>query len=79
MKNLSGIVLSAKVAGAAIVVVETSWAHPLYKKMIKRSKKFLVENTLKAIVGDHVEITETRPLSARKRFTISKITDKQGK
>ena len=79
MKNLTGIVLSAKVEGAAIVVVETSWAHPLYKKMIKRSKKYLVQNDKKAKEGDHVEIQETRPLSARKRFTITKITDKQGK
>lgn len=79
MKNLIGMVISAKVEGAAVVVVETSWAHPLYQKMMKRSKKFLVQNDLKAKVGDHVEITETRPRSARKRFTISKITDKQGK
>jgi small subunit ribosomal protein S17 len=79
VKNLNGIVFSAKLETSAVVVVETSWRHPLYKKMIKRSKKFLVQNDIKAKEGDYVEIQETRPLSARKRFTITKITDKQGK
>lgn len=79
MKKLIGVVVSAKLEQSAIVLVENSWAHPLYKKMIKRSKKFLVQNDLKAKEGDYVEITETRPLSARKRFAITKLTNKQGK
>lgn len=73
MKTVSAVVLSAKHPQSAVVVVETSWKHPLYQKSVKRSKKFLVQNDLKANPGDLVEIQETRPLSARKHFTITKI------
>ena len=76
MKKLQGIVFSAKQAQTAIVVVENSWKHPLYQKMIKRSKKYLVQNDLKAKEGDQVELGETRPLSARKRFTITPVIKK---
>lgn len=73
MKKLTGIVLSAKFAQGAVVVVESSFAHPIYSKLVRRSKKYLVQNDLKAKAGDNVEIQETRPLSARKRFTITNI------
>ncbi len=76
MKKLSAVVISAKMTESAVVLVETSWAHPLYTKLVKRSKKFLVQNDVKAKEGDRVEIQETRPLSARKRFTITKIIKK---
>jgi len=74
MKKLTGIVVSDKMQGSAVVVVETSWRHPLYKKTVKRSKKYLVDNQLNAKMGDHVTITESRPLSHSKRFIITKIS-----
>jgi small subunit ribosomal protein S17 len=61
---------------SAVVVVETQWRHPLYKKTVKRSKKYLVQNDLSAKTGDNVTITETRPLSSKKRFTISEVLKK---
>lgn len=73
MKQLTGTVISDKMQLSAVVLVESSFKHPLYKKTVRRSKKFLVENTKKAKEGDVVVIEETRPLSARKRFTIVKI------
>lgn len=76
MKQLKGIVISTHNLNSAVVVVENSWKHPLYKKTVTRSKKYLVENTKKAAVGDTVTIQETRPLSARKRFTITEVTKK---
>lgn len=77
MKQLNATVISAKMKQSAVVVVETSWIHPLYKKIVKRTKKYLVENTQNAVAGDHVVIQETRPLSARKRFTITAIINKK--
>ena len=71
MKKLTGLVISAKFEQGAVVMVETSWRHPLYSKLVRRSKKYLVQNDVKATVGDNVEIEETRPLSARKRFKIT--------
>lgn len=73
MKRLKGIVISDKMVGSAVVLVESSWAHPLYKKTIKRSKKYLVQNLAKAKTGDKVIITESRPLSRHIRFIIEKI------
>ncbi|MFH1244789.1 MAG: 30S ribosomal protein S17 [bacterium] len=73
MKTISAKVLSTHLKGSAVVVVETSWKHPLYQKSVKRSKKFLVQNDLQAVAGNFVTIQETRPLSARKHFTITKI------
>lgn len=73
MKKLLGTVISDKMTGSAVVVVDSAWAHPLYKKIVKRSKKYLVDNSLKAKTGDHVEIGETRPVSRRKRFAITRI------
>lgn len=76
MKKLNATVISAKMEKSAVVMVETSWKHPLYTKLVRRSKKYLVQNDVGAKAGDHVEIQETRPLSARKRFTITKVIKK---
>lgn len=76
MKKLTAKVISAKMQLSAVVLVETSWKHPLYSKLVRRSKKYLVQNDVAAKAGDHVEIQETRPLSARKHFTITKIIKK---
>ena len=76
MKKLTAKVISAKMEQSAVVLVETSWKHPLYSKLVRRSKKYLVQNDVKAKEGDYVEIQETKPLSARKHFTITKVIKK---
>jgi len=76
VKKLEGIVISDKMTGSAVVIVESAWQHPLYKKTVKRTKKYLVQNSLKAKTGDAVVITESRPLSAKIRFVISEIIKK---
>jgi small subunit ribosomal protein S17 len=76
VKKLTATVISTKMEQSAVVMVETSWKHPLYSKLVRRSKKYLVQNDVKAKVGDKVEIQETRPLSARKHFTITKVIKK---
>lgn len=76
MKKLIATVISTKLEQSAVVLVETSWKHPLYSKLVRRSKKYLVQNDIKAQDGETVEIQETRPLSARKRFTITRIIKK---
>ena len=70
---LQGTVVSDKANKTVIVSVERRIMHPVYKKFIKRSKKFLVHdvgNTAK--VGDKVTIRETRPISKLKRFILVK-------
>ena len=69
-----GRVVSAKNDKTITVLVETDRKHPLYGKRVKYSKKFRAHDELNtAKEGDIVEIMETRPLSATKRFRLVKI------
>ena len=72
-KNLTGKVFSTKMAKTAIVGVESIKAHPLYKKRMKRVKKYKVHNDIGAKDGDTVIIEEFRPLSKDKRFRVIRI------
>ena len=69
-----GKVVSAKNDKTITVLVETYRKHPLYGKRVKYSKKFRAHDELNtAKEGDIVEIMETRPHSATKRFRLVKI------
>jgi len=69
-----GVVTGNKMKKTVSVLVERQVRHPLYKKTIKRKKKFLVHDEYeKCKVGDVVKIVETRPLSKRKRWRIQEI------
>ena len=69
-----GKVVSAKCDKTITVMVENYRKHPLYGKRVKYSKKFTAHDELnQAKEGDIVEIMETRPLSATKRYRLVKI------
>jgi len=70
MKVFEGIVTSAKLPKTVTVKVGRYFEHPLYKKRIKLTKKYLCQDDLGVKVGDKVEIQECRPLSARKHFKV---------
>ena len=73
-KERVGLVVSDAPEKTVTVSVETLVPHPLYKKRIRRSKRFLVHDERnEARVGDTVRIVETRPLSARKRWRLTNI------
>ena len=76
-KTMVGTVVSDKMDKTVVVAVETSVAHPIYKKTVKRTYKLKAhdeENNCK--VGDKVEVMETRPLSKDKRFRVVEIVEK---
>ena len=76
-KERVGLVVSDKPEKTAVVSVETLVPHSLYKKRVRRSKRFMVhdeQNT--ARVGDTVRIVETRPISARKRWRLVNIVSR---
>jgi len=76
-KSIIGTVSSDKTDKTIVVTVHTRKTHPLYRKQYTVSKKFMAHDEKnEAQVGDKVEITETRPLSARKRFILSRIIEK---
>lgn len=74
---LRGRVVSDKMDKTITVLVETHKNHPLYGKRVKYSKKYHAHDELnEAKMGDIVEIMETRPLSATKRFRLVKVVEK---
>lgn len=73
MKKLTGKVIKVKTAKTVTVLVERFWKHPIYQKRIKRSKKYLVDNKIGVKVNDRVIIQETRPISKRKHWKVTKI------
>ena len=76
-KVYRGKVVSDKMDKTITVVIETHKNHPLYGKRVKYSKKFKAHDELnEAKLGDLVEIMETRPLSATKRFRLVKVIEK---
>lgn len=76
-KTITGVVSSDKTNKTIIVTVQTRKTHPLYRKQYTVSTKFMAHDEKnEAQVGDKVEISETRPLSARKRFILSRIIEK---
>lgn len=73
-KERVGMVVSDATEKTITVSVEALTQHKLYKKRIRRSKKFLVHDEQnEAHVGDTVRIIETRPLSKRKRWRLGQV------
>lgn len=72
-----GRVLSNKMDKTIVVAVEEFIRHPLYKKRVKRTKKFKAHDALNVCnIGDRVRIMETRPISKDKRFRLVNVVEK---
>ena len=70
-KIFTGTVVSAKTPQTVIVMVASTRLHPLYKKLMRRTKRLAVHNpTLTLAEGDTVRIQETKPLSKTKHFIV---------
>jgi len=66
-----GTVTSNKMQKSVVVTVTRQTTHPLYKRVVRRSKNFLAHDEKgECKVGDWVRIRETRPLSRRKRWRV---------
>jgi small subunit ribosomal protein S17 len=76
-KTRVGLVVSDKMQKTVVVEIERRVPHPVYGKMVTRSKKVKAhdeENNAKT--GDTVRIAETRPLSKDKRWRVVEIVDR---
>lgn len=69
-KSRKGVVVSNKMQKTVVVKVERTFRHPLFGKVITRSKKFYAHHETPLNIGDEVEIIETRPLSKLKRWRV---------
>ncbi|TYP50316.1 30S ribosomal protein S17 [Thermosediminibacter litoriperuensis] len=73
-KVRTGVVVSNKMDKTIVVAVETLVRHPLYGKIMKRTKKFKAhDENNQCQIGDIVKIVETRPLSKTKRWRLVEI------
>jgi small subunit ribosomal protein S17 len=68
---LQGVVVSDKNAKTVVVEVERRFIHPLFKKTVRKSKRYHAHDETKAYkVGDTVRIQECKPMSKLKRWTV---------
>lgn len=76
-KTRTGVVVSDKMEKTIVVAIRTKVRHPLYGKMVNRTRKFKAhdeENTCG--IGDTVKIMETRPISKDKRWRLVEVLEK---
>lgn len=73
-KVMTGRVVGDKMANTVIVEIEQRRSHPLYGKVVTRTRRFKAQNDdPEAKLGDLVKITESRPYSREKRFRVTEI------
>ena len=75
--QLTGTVVSDKMEKTVVVAIERQVRHGVYGKIQRRTSKFVAHNEgNEAKAGDTVSIAETRPLSRRKRWVVTKVLAK---
>ena len=80
LKERLGTVVSDKMDKTVVVAVENRFPHPIYQKTVSRTTRYKAHdagNTCR--VGDRVRITETRPLSRSKRWTVAEVLSHSSK
>ena len=74
VKERVGTVVSDKMDKTVVVAVENRFPHPIYQKTVSRTTRYKAHDEANACrVGDRVRITETRPLSRTKRWTVAEV------
>jgi len=76
-KTRIGVVVSDKSDKTVTVQVERRFAHPLYGKQVRKTKKYQAHDELNEYkVGDMVRMVETRPLSKTKRWRVAELIER---
>lgn len=77
-KVLTGKVVGIKMQNTTVVEVSRRVPHPLYKKLLKKSKHFNVDTAGQTVeIGNEVRIVETKPISKTKHFAIKEVIGKK--
>ncbi len=72
-RRMTGVVTSNKMTKTVVVEITRTYRHPLYKKVVHLSKRVKAHDELGCQIGDKVQIVESRPLSADKRWVVESI------
>ena len=76
-KVLQGVVVSDKMEKTAVVTVERTVQHPLYKKTVRKSKKYKIHDEENACgIGDQVRLIECKPISKDKCWRLLEVVRK---
>ncbi|KPL76158.1 30S ribosomal protein S17 [Ornatilinea apprima] len=77
-RRLTGVVTSNKMMKTVVVEIARTYRHPLYKKVVHATKRVKAHDELGCMIGDEVQIIESRPLSREKRWVVETITKRIG-
>ena len=70
-KTMTGVVVSNKMDKTVVIKVERRFSHPVFKKVVKTTKKYKVHDEKnECLEGDFIRFQETRPLSKEKRWRL---------
>jgi small subunit ribosomal protein S17 len=72
-RRMTGVVTSNKMTKTVVVQIERTYRHELYKKVMHSRRRVMAHDELGCQIGDEVQIVESRPLSARKRWVVEQI------
>jgi small subunit ribosomal protein S17 len=73
-RRMTGVVRQAKLEKTIRVQVDQSYRHPLYQKVVRKSRQYLVHDEVGCRPGDQVIIVESRPISKLKRWSVESIS-----
>jgi len=76
-KVLQGVIVSDKMEKTAVVVVERKVQHPLYKRRVKKTKKYKIHDEQNVCrIGDRVRLIECKPISKEKCWRLLDVIQK---
>jgi small subunit ribosomal protein S17 len=78
-RRITGVVTSNKMQKTVVVEITRNFRHPLYQKVIHSSNRVKAHDELGCQIGDKVQIVESRPLSAEKRWVVEAIVKHESK
>jgi len=79
-KTMTGFVVSNKMDKTVVVKVERRFSHPVFKKVVKTTKKYKVHDEKnECMEGDFIRIQETRPLSKEKRWRLLGVVSRENR
>ena len=78
-RRITGVVTSNKMQKTVVVEITRNYRHPIYKKVVHSSNRVMAHDELGCQIGDEVQIVESRPLSAMKRWVVEAIVKRETK
>jgi len=78
-RRMTGVVTSNKMQKTVVVEIARSYRHPVYKKVVHSSMRVKAHDELGCQIGDEVQIVESRPLSAEKRWVVEAVVKRETK